>query len=353
MPERHCREALKTFKPYMPAQEDGFIRLNANENPFSLPEAVKKEIAQAIMQCDVARYSDSNATMLRQEIAAYVNYPSEAIVAGNGSSELIQLLMHAFLGSGERIVGGDPTFTMYMVIARVAGVQSVEVPLREDFSVDVEAMIATARREEARMIFLCTPNNPTGNPMPRSDIQQIIDETDCLVVVDEAYGEFASDSFLPLVEQHPRVVVLRTLSKAFGLAGIRVGYAVAGEVVARELNKVRLPYNLNSLSQLAATIVMQNPEAIWERVAMIKRERLRLEKALFACQGVTPFPSEANFILFRTARSAQEVDAVLKSDKILVRDFSGHPLLPDCLRVTVGKPEENDAFIASLQKAMR
>ena len=353
MPERLCREALRTFKPYMPAQEEGFIRLNANENPFPLPTEVKAEIAREIMACEVARYSDSSATLLRSKLAAYTGYPPEAIVAGNGSSELIQLLMHAFLGSGQRIVGGDPTFTMYMVIARVAGVQSVEVPLLSDFSVDTEAMIATAQREEARMIFLCTPNNPTGNPMPRVDVLRVIAETDCLVVVDEAYGEFASDSFLPLVQEHPRVVVLRTLSKAFGLAGIRVGYAVAGEVVARELNKVRLPYNLNSLSQLAACVVLDYQELIKERVELIKAERQRLEKALFDCPGVTPFPTEANFILFQTARNAQEVDAVLKSDKILVRDFSAHPLLPDCLRVTVGSREENDAFIASLHKAMR
>lgn len=350
--ERFCREELKTFIPYEPVAFEGFLKLNANECPYDLSMDTKKKIAEDVISEDFTRYCDSSAHVLRERLSCYTGYPKDMITVGNGSSEIIHMMLHAFLRPGEKLIAIDPTFTMYIVIARAAGIQSVEIPVGDGFRVDVDQMIDAARREQAKLIFLCTPNNPTGNAIPRADIEKVIRETDCLVVLDEAYGEFAEESFLSCCKDSPRVIILRTLSKAFGLAGLRVGYGIADPVVIREINKVRLPYNLNALSQKVATYVLDDIDYLEEKVTLIKKERQRVYDALNAISGVQAYPSEANYILYRTDREANIIMSGMHDRKILIRDFSSHPLLPGCVRVTIGKPEDNDCFISAMKQIM-
>lgn len=344
------KEELKDFKPYEPADSAGFLKLNANECPYDLSAKTKKKIAKAVIHEDFTRYSDPTARALRKALSDYAGIDPEYIVAGNGSSEIIQLIMNAFLHPGETVVAIDPTFTMYIVIAKAAGVRSVEVPVGEGFQVDADAMIEAANKEKAKLVFLCTPNNPTGTPMARADIEKIIDNTEALIVIDEAYGEFGEENFIDLVIKNPRVIVLRTLSKAFGLAGLRTGYGIADPFVIKELNKVRLPYNLNTLSQVAVEIALQDQAYLQEKISLIKSERERMFSAMQAMSGVTVFPSAANFLLFRTKLTGECLNAKLRSKMILIRDFSAHPLLIGCMRVTVGRPEENDVFLNALKE---
>lgn len=346
------KEELKDFKPYEPDQETGYIKLNANENPYDFSPEFKKLLAQEVMNSSYIRYCDSAASRLRTLLGEYTGFSAEEITVGNGSSELIRLLMTAFLRAGEKIVSVDPTFTMYQVIAAVEGIRSEGIPLKQDFSIDTEAILRSAQEETVKMVFLCTPNNPTGAEIPMEDILRVVECVDCLVVIDEAYGEFTENTYLPLVKRYPHVVVLRTMSKGFGIAGLRVGYAVAQSQISREINKVRLPYNLNAFSQQAACLTLEHREEMQENIVKIVSERERLLREMGKIPGVIAYPSAANFILFKTKLPGSQLDRGLREDKILIRDFSTQPLLKDCMRVTVGTPQENDAFLAALRKTM-
>lgn len=338
------------------------VKLDANESPFALGEAIRgaiaDELARALADVELHRYPDPEARELRGALARDLGVAVDEVLATNGSDEAIQLLLVATAGPGVTVLAPAPTFVMYELGARALGLRYVGVPLRSDYTLDVPDFLATIEREQPRLVFLAWPNNPTGGLVTdAAGIEAILDACAgaacrALVVVDEAYAHYSGVSVLPRLRARPNLVVLRTLSK-IGLAGIRLGMLLAGPGLVTEINKVRPPYNVNALSQAAARVVLRHADLVRENAARIVRERDRVLEALRALPGVTPFASAANFFLMRTESGGDTVHAGLLSRSIVVRNFSRLPLLADCLRVTVGAAEENDAFLAALAEVLR
>lgn len=348
--EALMRPALREMEPYRVPVYEGVVKLDANENPYPFPAHVREAIFAAIDDHAFTRYPDAGAQALRVALARYAGVQPENVLVGNGSDEIILNVLLTF-GTGGRVLIAEPTFSMYRIHSIVAGAEPVGVPRTADFAVDTAGLLAAAR-EGARIIIVCSPNNPTGNVVSQEEIERLLQEFSGLVVVDEAYAEFAGVSAVGLLSRYSRLVLLRTFSKAFGLAGLRVGYMLAGEDVVRAVWRVKQPFNLNTFSQLAALAVLSAPDIFWERIRSICRARDELYARLAALPGVTAFPSRANFILFRTPLAAEQVYAGLLHRGILIRNVDG-PLLPGCLRVTVGQPEENRRFLEALEDVLR
>lgn len=345
-PASLVREDLKTLVPYNAPYYASVIKLDANENPYPFPAGIMERIYEEMNSLAFNRYPDPMAVKLRELLAVYTGVGPEGIMVGNGSDELILNIMLTY-GTGAKFVVASPTFAMYGLQGRVAGAEMIDVPRLEDFQVDAAALKQAAAGPDVKLVFICTPNNPTGNTVPRDVTEDIIRSTGAIVVVDEAYGEFGGDSCIPLLKHYPNLIVLRTFSKAFGLAGLRVGYLLANPAIINDLLKVKQPFNLNVFSQTAARVVMENLQPFQERVQKILAEKDRFFVELSAVPGVEPFPSQANFILFRTPLPARVVyDGLLKRG-LLLRSVEG-PALERCLRVSVGTAEENKLFIEKL-----
>jgi histidinol-phosphate aminotransferase len=273
---------------------------------------------------------------------------SAGLILGNGSDELIQIIATALARPGAAVLAPEPSFAMYRLDALYAGMRFVGVPLRADFSLDAAAMQAAIERERPALVFLAYPNNPTGNLFAASEIVDILRAAPGLVVVDEAYHAFADASFLPRIAEFPNLLVLRTVSK-IGMAGLRLGYAVAAPEWTSELNKLRQPYNVNALTQAVAPLLLAEGALLAEQAATLKGERERVRAALAALPGVEMFPTRTNFVLARVPDGPRWFDG-LRGAGILVKNLHGwHPLLGNCLRITVGTPAENDALIAALK----
>lgn len=328
------------------------VKLDANESPFPLPEGIREELLGALRQVAVNRYPDPKAGQLRSLLAAELRVAPGQLVLGNGSDELIQLLLLATGEAGATVLAPVPTFSMYELIARVQGLRFEPVPQGPRFEPDLPSLIEAIERARPKVVFLATPNNPTGGVFSETEILKILAATRGLVVVDEAYGSYAGRTMLSHLVDQERLVILRTLSK-IGLAGLRIGYIVTHASLAPELEKVRLPFNINAFSQAAALVLLAHQGWIDANVREVVRERTRVAQGLAALPGVEAFPSEANFILFRTTRPSDEVFQALLADGILVRHLGSASGLRNCLRVTVGTVEDNDRFLAGLAKAVR
>ncbi|MDE2059333.1 MAG: histidinol-phosphate transaminase [candidate division NC10 bacterium] len=328
------------------------IKLDANESPFPLPEELRRELRAALDQVDVHRYPDAKADRLRSVLAAQLQVAPGALVLGNGSDELIQLLLLATSGPGATALAPVPTFSMYELIARAQGLRFEGVPLGPRFGPDLPALIETIERVRPKVVFLATPNNPTGGVFSEAEIFKILAVAPGLVVVDEAYGAYGGRTMLPALIDQERLVILRSLSK-IGLAGLRIGYLVAHPAFAAEMEKVRLPFNLNSFSQAAAVVLLNHQAWIDANVRKVVRERARVMSCLVALPDVEAFPSAANFILFRTTRPGGDLFETLLQQGVLVRNLGSVPGLHDCLRVTVGTKAENDQFVEALTKALK
>ncbi|MBI3988791.1 MAG: histidinol-phosphate transaminase [candidate division NC10 bacterium] len=272
----------------------------------------------------------------------------ECLILGNGSDECIQVLL---LALGGPVLSPIPTFVMYELTSKALGLRFLGIPLGPRFELPLDLVLETIRRERPRLIFLASPNNPTGNTFSEEEILKVVEASEGLVVVDEAYYPYAGRTVLPHASRYENLAILRTLSK-IGLAGIRVGYLVAHEALIEELNKVRLPYNVNALSQAAARFALEHEEAIHAQVEVIIEERERLFRALSELSELEVFPSEANFLLFRTRIPVDPIYRGLIVEGVLVRNLSNGPGLANCLRVTVGTPEENDLFLEMLRKIL-
>lgn len=344
------REDLKELLPYNAPYYPSVIKLDANENPYPFPEDVLEEIYRETVAAGFNRYPDPMAVQLRKSLADYTGVSPDNIMVGNGSDELILDLMLTF-GTGAKFVVASPSFVMYELQGQIASSIRIDVPRRSDFHLDVEAMQKAANQPGVKMVVICTPNNPTGTATPRSEIESILANTGALVVVDEAYGEFGGESCIPLLDSYPNLIILKTFSKAFGLAGLRIGYLLAGAPVINELLRVKQPFNLNVFSQIAARLVMKNLKPFQERIGTILKERDFLFAELSAIPGVETFPTEANFILFRTGLPAARVYQGLLERGVLVRSVDS-PGLPRCLRVSVGMPEENITFLAAIKEIL-
>jgi histidinol-phosphate aminotransferase len=342
------RPELGGLRAYEAESAEGLVKLDANENPHAAPPETLARIAAAAAGLELNRYPDPGAGALRRVLAARSGWPPEGILLGNGSDDLIVLLLAACGGAGATLLVPTPTFSMYRHIALTLGWRVAEVPLTPSFALDEAALAERAAACPPRLSIFASPNNPTGNLFDRGVMERHLGAAAGVVVIDEAYHDFAGQSVVDLLGRHRNLVVLQTLSK-IGLAGLRLGILLARPEVIRELDKVRLPYNVGSFSQAAARAVLESPEFLEGQIRAILAERGRLSAELARLPGVTVFPSDANFVLLRTGRPSREVFEGLRRRGVLVRDLGGGAgPLHGCLRVTVGTARENDAFLAAM-----
>ncbi len=353
--ERLIRPEIRALEAYRVPDAAGLIKLDAMENPYTWPQGLRREWLEVLQAVHLNRYPDPQGDELRAALRASMGIPAAmGLLLGNGSDELIQMLALAVARPGCRMLSLDPGFVMYRMIALFAGMEYVGVPLRvEDFSLDLPALPAVMAREQPAIVFIVYPNNPTGNLFDADAVVRIIEAAPGLVVIDEAYAPFTDRSFLPRLGDWPNLLVMRTLSK-MGLAGLRLGYLAGPNEILAEIDKTRLPYNINALTQASAAFALRHREVLDGQTQRIRAERSRLFAGLSGLAGVRPYPSETNFILLRApAGRAGELFESLKRSGVLVKNLDGtQPLLEDCLRVTVGRPEENDAFLAALESAL-
>ncbi len=341
--------AVRELPRYEVPQDGGVVKLNQNEFPRDLPEPIKGEILARLAETPWQRYPDGEATTLVAALAAYAGVSKECVLVGNASNELIQTVIAATCDSGDSIVTVTPGFAVYGRVARTLGVKVHEVPLRPDFSFDPEALVATAAG--ARVVIFASPNNPTGTWLPVADIQELAARVECLVCVDEAYFEFHGETALPLLRNYGNLVLLRTFSKAFRLAGARLGYLLGPPQVVADLAKARLPFSVGILQQIAGEVVMAHHELLRQEIQQVVQQREELIGALQATEGVEAVPSRANFVLFRHQTvSAPVLFAALRRRGVLVRAFGG--ALSQWLRVTVGTPAETQTFLQALADAI-
>ncbi|MFH1098270.1 MAG: histidinol-phosphate transaminase [Candidatus Desantisbacteria bacterium] len=345
------RDEIKELQPYSVPDITCRIKLDAHENPYSLPRFVQEKIEQACSWLAFNRYPDPYARALRENLSLKLSVDPEMIMMGNGSDELILYLLLCF--GPKKIIFPLPSFAMYDILAKCAFSRPIGIPLEDDFEIN-EGRIIKQANQEPSIIFLSYPNNPTGNCFKAERIERIIQETQSLIVIDEAYYEFSQETFLPWVYECERVVVLRTLSKAFGLAGLRVGYMIAGSQVINEMQKVKLPYNLNAFSQIAASLAIENAPLFLSIVQEIMDEQKRIAEGLGLFPDIKVYPSRANFILFRIGENtcAKDIFNSLIDEGILIRYLGDTPGLSNCLRVTVGRPEENNEFLQAMGRIM-
>ena len=351
-PDRLLRQEVLALHAYPVPDSTGMVKLDAMENPYPLPSQLRDEIAGVVAEAAINRYPDAGAQRLKQQIRSVSNLPAGMdILLGNGSDEIIQLLALAVAKPGATLLSVEPSFVMYKMIAAFAGMQYAGVPLMEDFALDLPAMLAAMQRHQPALVFLAYPNNPSGNLFDADAIERIIEAAPGLVVVDEAYYAFADASFIPMLARYPNLLVMRTFSK-LGMAGLRLGFLVGSAAWLAQLEKLRLPYNINVLTQMVAEKLLQHHDVLLQQAAQIRQDRAWLYERLVGTADVRPYMSDANFILFRVMH-ADKVFEGMKQRGILIKNLSSaHPLLLDCLRVTVGTPEENERFIVALQESL-
>lgn len=352
-PLRHVKPAVRQIAAYTLAARRAPVKVNQNENPYDLPEAVKKRVLDAALTRPWSRYPDFDPRELLERLAAFAGWRADGVLAGNGSNELIEALLLVTVGPGTRVLVPEPTFTLYALLTRVLGGELVPAPLGPELEYRPAELRAMREAVAPALTIVCSPNNPTGAFLEPEDVASLCAVNDGLVVVDEAYHEFAGKSVVPLLADHPNLVVLRTFSKAMGMAGLRVGYLLASTEIVREVNKARLPYNLNFFSQAAALAALDEAEVLRGRVETIVSDRDELFRRLAHVPGVRPYPSRANFILFElTDADPKVVFESVYARGVLVRDVSATPRLSRCLRVSVGSEEENEAFLTALRHAL-
>jgi histidinol-phosphate aminotransferase len=347
------RADLQELSGYHSPQLDVSVRLNTNESPYPPPREFVDAWCRAIAAAPLHRYPDRAATELRAAIARRLDQPAARVFAANGSNEVLQTLLLTYGGPGRRALIFEPTYALHAHIAHITGTEVIAAARGDDFLIDVDHARRVIEREQPDIVFVCSPNNPSGTVEPLATIEAIAAATPGLLIVDEAYGEFAPVSAAALVDDERALVVTRTYSKVWSLAALRLGFALAPDWVVAELDKVVLPYHLDVATQTAGVLALEHVDAMEGRVRHLIEERERLYVALADLPGVEVFPSGANFLLFRTAGRGKAVWEAMVRDGVLVRDFSSWPGVEDCLRVTIGTAEENDAFLTALARALR
>lgn len=340
------RPNIRKLKPYSPARslyQSGTF-FDANENAFGSTVGLPGYY-------ELNRYPDPSSSELRGALARFVGMSAKNIFTGNGSDEVIDLLIRIFAGPGEKVAIVEPTYGMYRVAADTAGIEAISLPLDKEFQLNVVEVLKNVS-SKVKIVFLCSPNNPTGNLLRTADIERMCEGFDGIVVVDEAYIEFASaPSLARKVSRSKNLVVMRTLSKAWGLAGIRIGYVVASEEIITYLDKVKPPYNVNRISSALAVRALQNESEMETMRKSAINERARLTKELSAL-GFTVFPSEGNFLLVKYPGISKVAKSLAVQDGIIVRDFGNTPMLEDCIRITVGTREQNLLLFETLKKRL-
>jgi histidinol-phosphate aminotransferase len=342
------RPQVRTLAAYHVDETPVRIKLDAMENPFLMPEAVRREMAEVVRKTPINLYPDPSAQEVKKSIASFWKMRPEQMILGNGSDELIQAIILAF---GGPVLVPVPTFAMYEITSRALAQSVVTVPLDDTFDLNADLVLKKAKERKAKVIFLACPNNPTGNRFSDKAIRKVLDNANAAVVIDEAYFSFSGKTYLPLLKKYPNMIILRTLSK-IGFAGLRIGVLTASQAIVDELNKIRLPYNINSLSQAVGVTALKHKAVIKRQISLLISERERLYNALSHLRNVIAYPSETNFIMFRTVADASGVHRKLKQDGILIKNLNKPGPLKNCLRVTIGTPEQNRAFITALKKIL-
>jgi histidinol-phosphate aminotransferase len=346
------REEILALRAYHVASAAGMIKLDAMENPYRLPEPLRDEVGRVVAALAINRYPDPAAPELKQRLRETFSVPAGAgLLIGNGSDEIIAIVAQTLARPGAVMLAPEPSFAMYRMNALFTRLRYVGVPLNPDFTLDAGRFLDAIAEHRPALTFIAYPNNPTGNLFPEAAVEQIVAAAPGLVVLDEAYHVFARRTFMGRLGEFANLMVMRTVSK-LGLAGVRLGYAAAAPEWIGEFDKVRPPYNVSVLTQAVADRVLAHAGALDRQADAIKAERAVLMDGLRDLRGVETFPSEANFVLVRVP-DADAVHAKLVSRRILVRNFNGsHPLLANCLRLTVGTPGENQLMLDALTEAL-
>jgi histidinol-phosphate aminotransferase len=327
------------------------VKLDQNENPYELPRELKEEVARRVLARPWGRYPEFVPHSTTLALSKFTGWREDGILIGNGSNELIMAGLSVVLGKGRKVVIPQPTFTLYKLLSSVFEADVKTVLLNPaDFTFDVEAIEAQAK--DAVVTVICSPNNPTGGLLPAASLERILRATQGLVFLDEAYHEFSGQTALTLLPSHPNLIVLRTFSKAMSMAGLRFGYLMAHPEVAAEIHKAKLPYNVNVFTLTAAEMVLEQPNLVKEAIQTLIAERQRVIAEVRKRPGVEVFDSCTNFFILRTPKSARDLFEGLYAQGVLVRDVSSYPMMERVLRVTVGKPEENNRFLSALDRAL-
>lgn len=353
-PEDIIRPDVLSMTTYAVADATGYVKLDAMENPFTLPAPLAAQLGEVLAGVALNRYPAPRPAVLVDKLKRVMGVPAGAdLLLGNGSDEIISMIAVACAKPGAKLLAPVPGFVMYQMSAKFAQLAFVGVPHRADLTLDVEAMLAAIAEHRPAVIYLAYPNNPTGTLYPDADIERIIAAAQGgLVVIDEAYQPFAQQSWIGRVLDYDNVVVMRTVSK-LGLAGIRLGYLAGAPAWLEQFDKVRPPYNTNVLTQAAAEFMLDHVDMLEAQAAQLRAERATLAAALAALPGTTVFPSSANFLLVRVPDADAAFDALLNA-KVLVKNVGKmHPLLTNCLRLTVGAPDENAQMLAALTLALK
>lgn len=327
-------------------------RLNVNENPYNIPSPLLNKIMGQITEFNFNIYPDEKSDELRDELAKNLNVEKDMLICTNGSDELIKIIMDTYVKPGDTVLSHAPTFIEYKVMSDIRGGSYKEVLPREDLSCDFESLVLEASKQTNGVIFICTPNNPTGEIFTEDMMEQILSTYSGIVVVDEAYCEFSNQSAIPLLKKYPNLLIMRTLSKAFGLASLRIGYGIGSPEIITSLSKNKMPYNLNALSSKIGAIAIRNSDLIYKNIEIIKSERDRMYEELDTIPALSYFKGQSNFILIKTPLS-KKISDDLRSKNILVRQFTAGMLADNYFRFSISTPEINDTVIKVIKEFLQ
>ena len=342
------REDLRLLQPYQTHVVAGNVRMDCNENPFCWPEGMREELFAREIAFN--RYPDGEARALREAIAAYNRVEAEEVLVGNGSDELIQIILQTFGGRGRALMIHPPTFAMYQAAAAITATSLVEVPLISGTKLDLEGMLkALAENERIKVIIICNPNNPTGSLFPREEILRLVQNTEALVIVDEAYFEFSGETLIDVIRDYPNILIMRTFSKAFGMAALRLGYVVGCRELITDLNRVRQPFNVNAFSQQAGILALKYLSAYQSQIQVLKNEIQGLYAELAQIPNIQVLPTHANFLLVHSP-AARIISEKLNQAGFTTRYLANPKGVGESFRLSAALPEENRAFLQVLKE---
>lgn len=345
----YLKDSVKDLKNYNTLNYKYEYKLDANESPWDMPKDLKEKLAEKIIRdINLNLYPDSNSDSLRKALGNFFDIKDNNIILGSGSDELINIIITAFVDKNDYVLVPNPSFSMYEIFTKIAGGIPLKIPLTKSFKYNLNDFIEAIEKYEPKLVFLCNPNNPTGSMIGVDDIREFAKKFNGILVIDEAYIEFSGGSMLDYIEELENVIILRTFSKAFGIAGLRIGYGIASKHLIKQINNVKPPYNLNSISQAAAILILENYDIFADRIKLIKTERDYLYEKLKSIDEIDVYRSEANFLLIRTPYS-QQIWAYLLDRGFLVRNYSPENELAEYLRISVGDKQTNRELVKVLK----